>query len=83
MDIFYGDSGDYYLLISDENNDFDAFLKKYIFLAGKWAWLPRWRRRVSGLKTPRNHFKGGCLIKQAGINMHTIPEPLRLYHFEM
>ena len=26
------------------NHDFYAFLKKYIFLAGKWAWPPRWRQ---------------------------------------
>ena len=33
------------------NHDLDAFLKKNPFLAGKWAWTPRWRQSVSGFKT--------------------------------
>ena len=45
---FYGNSGDYYLLISDEKSWFWCFFEKNnIFLAGKWALSPRWRRRVS------------------------------------
>ena len=33
------------------NYAFDAFLKEILFLAGKWAWPPRWRQGVWDLKT--------------------------------
>ena len=41
------------------NHDFDAFLEKVLFLAGKWAWRPPWRQRVWGLKSRSKSWPAG------------------------